>query len=77
MEGDNTSAPQAAHGGISIHALRVEGDIGRFDNLQHRVGISIHALRVEGDVADVLDVLELYISIHALRVEGDESSLTM
>ena len=37
--------------GISIHALRVEGDsCGNTDFIQH-VRISIHALRVEGDVS--------------------------
>ena len=33
---------------ISIHALRVEGDLG-FTTAMHLYGISIHALRVEGD----------------------------
>ena len=33
---------------ISIHALRVEGDIPYFP-LQTSLDISIHALRVEGD----------------------------
>ena len=36
--------------GISIHALRVEGDI--FSSAVTRVvNISIHALRVEGDIS--------------------------
>ena len=34
---------------ISIHALRVEGDLQRAVFLRSHVGISIHALRVEGD----------------------------
>ena len=34
--------------GISIHALRVEGDKGFLD-FGETVEISIHALRVEGD----------------------------
>ncbi len=34
--------------GISIHALRVEGD-GLAAMESHRIIISIHALRVEGD----------------------------
>ena len=56
---------------ISIHALRVEGDLSAsrafFDK-----GISIHALRVEGDQkAMEMSLFEVKISIHALRVEGD------
>ena len=56
---------------ISIHALRVEGDI--FHSSIHRAGaISIHALRVEGDRAKLEQIEVLAnISIHALRVEGD------
>ena len=57
--------------GISIHALRVEGDpavniwfIG--------IDISIHALRVEGDAIDKTLAEIAEISIHALRVEGDQ-----
>ena len=33
---------------ISIHALRVEGDVMRIST-RHVLSISIHALRVEGD----------------------------
>ena len=33
---------------ISIHALRVEGDVSFADRLG-KIDISIHALRVEGD----------------------------
>ena len=36
-------------GAISIHALREEGDIYRFEFLPPAV-ISIHALREEGDI---------------------------
>ena len=35
--------------GISIHALRVEGDWAMFKKGFLDFGISIHALRVEGD----------------------------
>ena len=35
--------------GISIHALRVEGDKTYIEHVTHEDGISIHALRVEGD----------------------------
>ena len=57
---------------ISIHALRVEGDIAPKTLPTNLTTISIHALRVEGDDAvhrprDPVDT----ISIHALRVEGD------
>ena len=34
---------------ISIHALRVEGDLAAFLNKMLEELISIHALRVEGD----------------------------
>ena len=57
--------------GISIHALREEGDSRSLSSgLRH--GISIHALREEGDcsVDDTFD-RSIFISIHALREEGD------
>ena len=38
------------NGGISIHALRVEGDIINAREASDDLEISIHALRVEGDV---------------------------
>ena len=40
--------------GISIHALRVEGDSTREAELETAINISIHALRVEGDPKSVL-----------------------
>ena len=56
---------------ISIHALRVEGDIC-VDRTALRFGISIHALRVEGDLLGATTENTFkFISIHALRVEGD------
>ena len=56
---------------ISIHALRVEGDI-TLDGYAAQCAISIHALRVEGDRMIVFNEQEYSkISIHALRVEGD------
>ena len=56
---------------ISIHALRVEGDVKSRCTLAH-VGISIHALRVEGDEVWAAACVKIHtISIHALRVEGD------
>ena len=57
---------------ISIHALRVEGDVllDYVYILTHV--ISIHALRVEGDAIDQRHrIIKCFISIHALRVEGD------
>ena len=57
--------------GISIHALRGEGDtIEEFENYTWQ--ISIHALRGEGDAARAETLERLIdISIHALRGEGD------
>ena len=56
--------------GISIHALREEGDLvaaaQRFVDF-----ISIHALREEGDQSPFAALRHLVISIHALREEGD------
>ena len=56
---------------ISIHALRVEGDIERVQRLLNHSDISIHALRVEGDIDPPQQPFAIVISIHALRVEGD------
>ena len=57
---------------ISIHALRVEGDLVHAVAVcQDPIYISIHALRVEGDARRDFPRVELFISIHALRVEGD------
>ena len=57
--------------GISIHALRVEGDFPIGIPTSKSRSISIHALRVEGDHFHVCALVEVAISIHALRVEGD------
>ena len=58
---------------ISIHALRVEGDLGSACRLKMRIIISIHALRVEGDDSKAPEFcIRIIISIHALRVEGDK-----
>ena len=56
---------------ISIHALRVEGDLCCIISQMADRGISIHALRVEGDGGRAGDRNTNKISIHALRVEGD------
>ena len=59
--------------GISIHALRVEGDACPRRQYVYARDISIHALRVEGDRGyRPLPDTGYSISIHALRVEGDE-----
>ena len=57
--------------GISIHALREEGDILCNCRKKGDVLISIHALREEGDgkLSRWCSLIE--ISIHALREEGD------
>ena len=60
---------------ISIHALRVEGDLLRGVYVPILDKISIHALRVEGDLnPPLLEGLTYMISIHALRVEGDKQA---
>ena len=58
---------------ISIHALRVEGDVIYI--FIFVPSISIHALRVEGDPHNMYAIAcTHFISIHALRVEGDHPS---
>ena len=59
---------------ISIHALRVEGDLAAFLNKMLEELISIHALRVEGDPDSPPTFGGIFISIHALRVEGDSKN---
>ena len=60
---------------ISIHALRVEGDITDLTAERRYNDISIHALRVEGDHSEWTDEKGgEQISIHALRVEGDSKN---
>ena len=60
--------------GISIHALREEGDPRRCRSGSYGIPISIHALREEGDTSrsSWANRMEM-ISIHALREEGDEA----
>ena len=59
--------------GISIHALREEGDLG-WENGEGFPHISIHALREEGDRSHRKGPRHRRISIHALREEGDRST---
>ena len=49
MEGDHIPRAACAYKIISIHALRVEGDLHAHGVSRFSVRISIHALRVEGD----------------------------
>ena len=58
--------------GISIHALREEGDESG-TSLDKASPISIHALREEGDEFGVYAWDPDRISIHALREEGDHA----
>ena len=57
--------------GISIHALRGEGDVLPIGTAYLREKISIHALRGEGDLNLFGGYENENISIHALRGEGD------
>ena len=57
--------------GISIHALREEGDICKPVTAPPEQIISIHALREEGDYRHHGRRSSGAISIHALREEGD------
>ena len=62
--------------GISIHALREEGDRQREDWTTRIELISIHALREEGDaIPSTWTRQQSSISIHALREEGDLCSM--
>ena len=56
---------------ISIHTLRVEGDVCNWGSRPCRFEISIHTLRVEGDCLQPFRITGFPISIHTLRVEGD------
>ena len=57
--------------GISIHALRGEGDRKLPARNHAKKLISIHALRGEGDLLKYVVYALRSISIHALRGEGD------
>ena len=61
--------------GISIHSLRMEGDMdGKTSLVTHRLFQSTPSAWRETHVLSFLSVF-LYISIHSLRMEGD-SQLT-
>ena len=59
---------------ISIHSLRVEGDVRSHVAKLKTTKISIHSLRVEGDADNTIWSVNGAISIHSLRVEGDCSA---
>ena len=72
MEGDcviHFSDRFACH--ISIHSLRMEGDIQLATQLKEEK-ISIHSLRMEGDARETYPAAAQSISIHSLRMEGDK-----
>ena len=72
MEGDSGIDCIVNMLSISIHTLRMEGDIieGYLDALVE--DISIHTLRMEGDSnVGLYSEPILQISIHTLRMEGD------
>ena len=54
-------------GGISIHTLRVEGDLLQRDLHSVRVPISIHTLRVEGDCKSAQKSRTLLFKVTDLR----------
>ena len=56
---------------ISIHSLRMEGDLLLPHNRDLPRPISIHSLRMEGDGTGKSTSLRNFISIHSLRMEGD------
>ena len=74
MEGDYGDSIPIDGLAISIHALRVEGDVVFTTFYTNSIPISIHALRVEGDSWYDSTVELMTISIHALRVEGDSKN---
>ena len=70
-ETSDLSGACARESTISIHSLRVEGDIYIRHHRDHSQ-ISIHSLRVEGDWRNAkAAIAKAAISIHSLRVEGD------
>ena len=56
---------------ISIHSLRMEGDIFQQRPMCAAPSISIHSLRMEGDRNIKKCLRRHIISIHSLRMEGD------
>ena len=56
---------------ISIHSLRMEGDIFQQRPMCAAPSISIHSLRMEGERNIKKCLRRHIISIHSLRMEGD------
>ena len=72
MEGDWEFQHLYYHFYISIHSLRMEGDLSGRDRCSGQEYISIHSLRMEGDFVKLDgEKILLAISIHSLRMEGD------
>ena len=72
MEGDAGETGELNNTQISIHTLRVEGDVSSLGTPSCVPYISIHTLRVEGDWGVTCDGSQrCLISIHTLRMEGD------
>ena len=60
---------------ISIHSLRMEGDLSFLSFLSIFLYISIHSLRMEGDAQHADNrTHNTNISIHSLRMEGDSKT---
>ena len=71
MEGDETVSRISNGQSISIHALRVEGDVGMvYDMLIEQTFLSTPSGWRATDAGERSHGV-VYISIHALRVEGD------
>ena len=71
MEGDDSDEEEGKNESISIHSLRMEGDIYHDGIYVPGQLISIHSLRMEGDDRHFRVRLSCDISIHSLRMEGD------
>ena len=78
MEGDfEKGLKQIDKSSISIHSLRMEGDIPATPS-SYFFFISIHSLRMEGDAGSLSCRFSAgSISIHSLRMEGDLSAVFM
>ncbi len=71
-----TKRPNQRRCSISIHSLRMEGDLFSHITGHDCMNISIHSLRMEGDDFHVeICEAEDQISIHSLRMEGDQHQM--
>ena len=66
--------PAMSTADISIHSLRMEGDIRNHLVCPQNLRISIHSLRMEGDSCVRSWSPESMTSIHSLRMEGDSKT---